>query len=129
MANYNGKKESMCRRYDSLRHFVGQNRVFPCGDVLCVSTRNNDDYNVFIMADGRSNFVTLYKKYLIGGGIISDVPEGSVGTAQLVPGAVTPDKLSPEVLAGLDELNNIKITDEDIENWFDDDPNNDDPEE
>ena len=30
---------------------------------------------------------------------------------------------------GLDELNHISLTDEDIENWFDNDPTNDDPEE
>jgi len=52
-----------------------------------------------------------------------------VGGTTVSPGSVDMESLSEEVKEGLDELNNIQLTDEDMENWFDDDPDNDDPEE
>ena len=62
-----------------------------------------------------------------GGGDIA--PVDSVNSASIVDSSIKKEDLSPEVQDGLDELNNINLTDEDMERWFDDDPNNDDPEE
>ena len=56
----NGYHEPLLRIYDSLKNFVGENRVYRYGDVLYVSTRNNDEYDVFITGDGKSTFMQLY---------------------------------------------------------------------
>lgn len=52
--------EGVRRIYNSLRYFVGENQIYPPGDILCVSTKNNDRYDLFLQADGKSNFRTLY---------------------------------------------------------------------
>ena len=61
MDNYNGKKEPTLRIYDSIRNFVGENKVHKCGDVLCVSMQNNENYDRFLIADGKSDFRTLFE--------------------------------------------------------------------
>lgn len=62
MADYNEKKESLQRRYNSLKNYVGENTTYKCGDVLYISTKNNDKYDLIITADGVSDFRTLVKK-------------------------------------------------------------------
>lgn len=61
--NYDGKNESVKRRYNSLKNFIGMNKVYRMGDVLCVSSRNNGDYDVELIADGTSSFIALWKGY------------------------------------------------------------------
>lgn len=56
----NERIEGCVRIYQSLRYFVGENRIYPPGDILCVSTKNNDRYDLFLQADGKSDFRTLY---------------------------------------------------------------------
>ena len=58
-----------------------------------------------------------------------DVAEGGVTSEMIKDGTIRMEDLSDEVRRGLDEMNNIGLSDEDMENWFDDDPTNDDPEE
>lgn len=65
--NYNGQIQSVRRRYDSLRNFVGKNEVYRAGDILCVSTKNDDVYDLFIDADGIHTFIELYKEQKDGG--------------------------------------------------------------
>ena len=55
------KKEQLMRIYDSVRNFIGENAVFKCGDVLYVSTKNNDVYDMVVVADGKSKFLELYR--------------------------------------------------------------------
>lgn len=62
MEDYNEKKESLQRHYNSLKNYVGENRVYKYGDVLFVSTKNNEHYDLFLTADGVSDFRTLVKK-------------------------------------------------------------------
>jgi len=62
MADYNEKKESLQRHYNSLKNYVGENRVYKYGDVLFVSTKDNEHYDLFLTADGVSDFRTLVKK-------------------------------------------------------------------
>ncbi len=57
---YNDKKEPLLRIYNSLRNFIGENKVYKYGDVLCISTKNNDEYDKYITADGKSTFRELY---------------------------------------------------------------------
>ena len=61
--NYNGKVESISRRYDSLKNFIGNNTVYKAGEILCVSTKDNGDYDVLLEADGRLSFRDLYKNW------------------------------------------------------------------
>lgn len=60
--DYYGKKEKMVRHYNSVKNFVGENRVYKAGDVLYISTRNNDEFDLIVMADGKNNFINLVKK-------------------------------------------------------------------
>ena len=62
MEKYDGKIEPTLRRYNSLRNYVGENVVYKCGDVLYISTKNNEKYDLIITADGVSDFRTLVKK-------------------------------------------------------------------
>ena len=48
------------RIYDSLSNFIGENKVFNGGDVLYVTTKDNDVYDVILLADGVSTFRELY---------------------------------------------------------------------
>ena len=78
--------------------------------------------NQFVIKVGNNQFE-------LGGGGSGQPAPNSVGTEEIKDESVQMEDLSPEVRKGLDELDNISLTDEDIEKWFDDDPNNDDPEE
>ena len=60
--NANGKSEPTLRHFNSLKFYVGENRTYKCGDVLYISTKNNDNYDLCIMADGVSDFRVLVKK-------------------------------------------------------------------
>lgn len=62
MAAYDGKSEPTLRRYNSLKFYIGENGTYKCGDVLYVSTKNNDRYDLILVADGVSDFRTLVKK-------------------------------------------------------------------
>lgn len=59
--HYNGQKMPVTRHYNSVKNFVGENRTYPYGDILHVSTKNNEDYDLILMADGKSNFRELYQ--------------------------------------------------------------------
>ena len=61
--NYNGKVESVSRRYNSLKNFIGENATYKAGEILCVSTKDNGDYDVILEADGRLPFRDLYKNW------------------------------------------------------------------
>ena len=52
--------EGVRRIYNSLKYFIGENLIYPPGDILCVSTKGNNKYDLFLQADGKSNFRTLY---------------------------------------------------------------------
>ena len=48
------------RIYDGLSNFIGENKVFKGGDVLYVTTKDNDVYDVILLADGVSTFRDLF---------------------------------------------------------------------
>ena len=58
----NERVEGIKRIYRSLRYFIGENAVYPPGDILCISTKGNDKYDLFLQADGKSDFRSLYLK-------------------------------------------------------------------
>lgn len=64
----NGNMDSVKRKYDSLTGWVGRNPVEKMGTVICVSTKNDEDYDVSFVADGVSTFLQLYNKATKGGG-------------------------------------------------------------
>ena len=97
---YNGKRVRVWRRYDSLKNFIGENKVYQLGDILCVSTRNNDDYDLFLEADGKSRFIDLYNRH----------KEKAIDTVEEVVkflGGFSGDKTLKEILRGL-----ITVTEE-----------------
>lgn len=57
--HYNGEEMVVIRHFDSLKNYVGKNAVYPAGDVLHISTKNNDAYDLVITADGVSTFSVL----------------------------------------------------------------------
>lgn len=142
MGNYNGDVESVRRRYDSLKGFIAKNEVYKVGDILCVSVNNDGNYDLFLYADGKSKFSELYKRYRNGSSTL--VPPGTIGESELtdelrekieagggghlgpstvgsdeiIDGGVHMEDLDDEVKEGLDELNNISLTDEDLEEIF-----------
>ena len=61
--NYNGKVESISRRYNSLKNFIGDNTIYKAGEILCVSTKDNGYYDVTLEADGELPFRALYKNW------------------------------------------------------------------
>ena len=101
MKNYNGKIQSVRRRYDSLKNFIARNEVHMAGDVLCVSTKNNDTYDLFLDADGVSTFLQLYAGRR--NGKHSNVPVNSNGDGQIN----TFDEIVA-LLQGLPEGSNLK---------------------
>jgi hypothetical protein len=56
------KTRVLVRRYDSIKNYVGENKIYEAGDILYVSTKNNDMYDVILSADGRSKFTELLKE-------------------------------------------------------------------
>lgn len=79
--NKNGNMDSLKRKYDSLKGWVGKNPVEKMGTVICVSTNNDGEYDVQFQADGKSSFLQLYEKYKnggSGGGEESPVDEAEV---------------------------------------------------
>lgn len=138
MGNYNGKIQSVRRRYDSLRNFVGKNQVHLAGDVLCVSTKNNDVYDLFLYADGVSDFITLYKNrgnVSPGGSVpvepnndgrintfgeilylLRNLPEGSDLGA--IVDAIDKKGLTEEERQILDDMSGDQLSEEDIENIY-----------
>ena len=67
-SKFNGKTENQLRHYNSLRNYIGENKIYPCGDILCVSTRNNDVYDLCLLCDGISSFSQLYAKNIVANG-------------------------------------------------------------
>jgi hypothetical protein len=123
MKNYNGKIQSVRRRYDSLRNFIGRNEVHMAGDILCVSTKNDENYDLFLDADGQRTFMQLYLQYKNGGkvpvepnndgrintfdeiiALLNGLPEGS--NLQAILENINTDGLSEEERAALDDLVN-----------------------
>ena len=103
MNNYNGQTQNVRRRYDSLQNFVGKNEVYNRGDILCVSTRNNDVYDLLLDADGVSTFITLYNRWKNG--------ESASGTVPVAPNADGHVNTFDEIVAllqGLPEGSNLK---------------------
>ena len=71
-----GETDIQRRHYDSLKNYIGWNKIYPCGDILCVSTKNNDVYDLCLLADGISDFRNLYAKMIVANGYqIVDVQE------------------------------------------------------
>ena len=50
---------AVVRHFDSLKNYVGRDAVYPAGDILHVSTKNNDAYDLVLTADGVSTFTVL----------------------------------------------------------------------
>ena len=135
--NYNGQVQSVRRRYDSLRSFIGKNEVYKAGDILCVSTHNDDEYDLFLDADGVSNFIQLYTAHKSGGGkvpvgpnkdghintfdeivaLLRGLPEGS--NLKEILDNINTESLSPEEQEALDDLvNGQDLTEEELaEGW------------
>lgn len=103
MKNYNGQIQNVRRRYDSLRNFVGRNEVHKRGDILCVSTNNDDVYDLLIDADGISTFIQLYKKYKNGDQ--NKLPNDSVGSEQIENDSVQPEDLDPALRKKIEDSN------------------------
>ncbi len=61
--NYSGKKEPTLRIYGTLKEFIGENKVYKPGDVLCVSSKNNEDIDLILHADGKACFKELLARY------------------------------------------------------------------
>lgn len=111
--NFNGRVVPVKRRFGTLRSFVGWNEIHPCGDILCISLRNNDKYDLFLMADGVSKFIDLLRKYRNGEimpagqsssvsremvtEIIKDVLKDGVGTEEIKDGSVQTEDLADDV--------------------------------
>lgn len=73
---YYGQSIPQLRHYNSLKNYIGENKTYPCGDILCVSTRNNDEYDLSLLADGINSFRELYAKEMVANGYrIVDVQE------------------------------------------------------
>lgn len=95
---FNGKREQVSRIYGTLKYFVGENRTYKRGDLLCVSTRNDEDYDLVITADGERNFNALYQACLNGKGN-KNIEDKSVGK----------DDLSEDVQASLDKADSAYV--------------------
>ena len=79
--NANGKSEPTLRHFNSLKFYVGENRTYKAGDVLYISTKNNDNYDLVITADGKLDFRALVKKASEQSGnriIVTEEPEGTL---------------------------------------------------
>lgn len=95
----------MRRIYGTLRYFVGVNAVYEYGDVLMVSTKNNDAYDLILLADGKTRFIQLYKAHKSdpmpptpsGGGGGDKPSPNSVGTEQIMDGSVEMGDLNDSV--------------------------------
>jgi len=60
---FNGRRDGVKRIFGTLRHFVGLNKVYEYGDILLVSTKNNEDYDLILLPDGKTRFVQLYNAH------------------------------------------------------------------
>lgn len=103
---FNGKRDGVKRIYGTLRFFVGENAVYEYGDILMVSTKNNEDYDLILLPDGVTRFINLYNAHKDdpmppvpgGGGGGGDVPgPNTVGTEQIKDGAVEMEDLNDSV--------------------------------
>ena len=103
MNNYNGQTQNVRRRYDSLQNFIGRNEVYNRGDILCVSTRNNETYDLMLDADGVSNFITLYNRWKNGG-----ETSGTIPVAPNADGHINTFDEIVSLLHGLPEGTNLK---------------------
>lgn len=63
----NGETKSVRKKYDSLANWQRLNPVEEGGTVIRVSSKNDEDYDVTIIADGKSTFNQLYAKFKNGG--------------------------------------------------------------
>ena len=98
---FNGKRDGVKRIFGTLRYFVGENRVYPYGDILMVSTRNNENYDLIIVSDGKTPFIRLYNAHKDdpmpptpgGGGGGGEIAPSSVGSAEIQDGSTQPEDL------------------------------------
>lgn len=95
----NGTHESLKRIFATLKHFVGENRVYKLGDMLFVSTRNNEDYDVVLYPDGKKTFLQLWadkdkQPQPSGGG---ELGPNTVGTDEIIDGSIKMEDLSDAV--------------------------------
>lgn len=100
---YNGKREQVSRIFGTLKYFSGENRIYKLGELLYVSTANDEDYDLVLDADGHSTFMELYEN--------RDHPnrwltENSVGTADIIDGSVTSSKLAQDVTNTIEKASN-----------------------
>ena len=116
MENYNGKIQSVRRRFDSLQNFVGRNEVYSRGDILCVSTKNDNNYNVYIDADGVHSFIELYNMYL-NGDTVPVVPnhDGKINTFDEIVAFLESMPEGTNLKEVLDGINTDSLTDEERE--------------
>ena len=98
--NKNGNMDSLKRKYDSLKGWVGKNPVEKMGTIICASSNNDDVYDIQFQADGKSTFLELYKKWKEGGS-----SEGGGGS-------VSPEELEDAVNKAMDEAFNKELSPE-----------------
>lgn len=98
--NKNGNMDSLKRKYDSLKGWVGKNPVEKMGTIICASSNNDDVYDIQFQADGKSTFLVLYKKWKEGGS-----SEGGGGS-------VSPEELEEAVNKAMDEAFNKELSPE-----------------
>ena len=115
--NYNGRTQGVRRVYDSLKNFVGMNRVHKPGDILCISLRNNDRYDLFLMADGASTFIQLLLKYR--NGEIAPVGQSSAYSTEdikaIIRGIIRDEGITPAANSvGTDEIRDGSIRNDDL---------------
>lgn len=62
----NGEQKSVRKKYDSLKNWLARNPVEEAGTIIRVSTKNDEDYDVSLIADGKMKFSELYNKFKDG---------------------------------------------------------------
>lgn len=105
----NGIHEPVRRIYGTLKYFTGLDGVYKRGDLLFVSTQNNEDYDLIIESDGKTSFIPLYEEAIHGGGGGggggSDTPApNTVGTDQIIDGSINEVDLSDDVRGKLTQI-------------------------
>jgi hypothetical protein len=99
---YNGRTECIRRVYGTLKYFVGENFLYKRGDLLYVSTKNNEDYDLILEADGVKRFIELYNDRLKPKPDVQPGPD-TVGSDEIINGSVSMDDLNASVRARLVE--------------------------
>lgn len=74
----NGEVRSVRKKYDSLKNWLAYDPIEEGGTVIRVSTKNDEVYDVTIIADGKRSFRKLYEKFKNGGQLDGGAGGGSV---------------------------------------------------